>query len=132
VHRDYIAGSLRRRGQTLGDLGDPAGAAADVRRALTLFDGLQPPSSWGYIETACCHATLAGLAGRAGSGVSAAEGADEAARAMEWLHREVALGYRNGNEIRIEPALDPLRDRPDFRHLILDLAFPDEPFAAAR
>jgi eukaryotic-like serine/threonine-protein kinase len=92
VHRDYMAWSLRRRGKTLVDLGDPASAAADVRRALTLFDGLQGQSSWGYTETACCHATLAGLAGRAGSGVSATEGADEAARAMEWLHGAVAVG----------------------------------------
>jgi hypothetical protein len=83
----------------------------------------------GYeFETACCHAALAGLAGRAGSGVSAAEGEIEAARAMEWLSRAVAMGYRNANELRIESALDPLRTRDDFRLLIMDLAFQAEPF----
>ena len=72
-------------------------------------------------ETACCHATLAGLAGRAGSGVSAAEGEQEAAKAMECLGRAVANGYRNANEFRIESALDPLRNRPDFKKLMAEL-----------
>jgi tetratricopeptide (TPR) repeat protein len=127
IHRDYIACSLRRRGQTLRDLGEPAGAAADVRRALTLFDGLQTQSSWAYTETACCHATLAGLAGRAGSGVAAVERADEADRAMEWLHRAVAVGYRNGNEIRIESALEPLRDRSDYKKMVAELEMNSPP-----
>ena len=48
---------------------------------------------------------------------------------MEWLGRAVAMGYRNANEIRIESALDPLRSRDDFRLLMMDVAFPAEPFA---
>ena len=64
---------------------------------------------------------LAGLAGRAGSGVPAAEGEHEAAKAMEWLGRAVANGYRNTNELRIESALDPLRDRADFKKLMAEL-----------
>ena len=72
-------------------------------------------------ERACCHAALAGLAGLAGSGVSAAEGEEEAARAMEWLGRAIASGYRNTNQLRIESALDPLRNRPDFKKLMAEL-----------
>ena len=63
----------------------------------------------------------ASLAGRAGSGVSAAEGEAEAARAMECLDRAVANGYRNTNQLRIESALDPLRNRPDFKKLLAEL-----------
>ena len=40
---------------------------------------------------------------------------------MEWLGRAVANGYRNANELRIESALDPLRDRPDFKKLMAEL-----------
>jgi serine/threonine-protein kinase len=127
--RYWLAASIRRRGLTVRDLGYPAGAAADARRALGLCIGLSPGSVWDLFETACCHAALAGLTGRAGSGVSAAEGEIEAARAVEWLRRAVALGYRNANEIRIESALDPLRARDDFRLLMMDIAFPAEPFA---
>jgi tetratricopeptide (TPR) repeat protein len=117
----YVASSTRRRGLALRDLGDISGAAADARRAMGLCDGLT--SRWGphFFETACCHAALAGLAGRAGSGVSAAEEEREAAKAVEWLGRAVANGYRNTNELRIESALDPLRDRPDFKKLMAEL-----------
>ncbi len=120
---------MRRRGLALRDLGDTAGAAADTRRALKLCDGILPRFGWDLFETACCHAALAGLAGRAGSGVSAAEGEDEAARAIHWLGRAVAMGYRNANELRIESALDSLRSRDDFRLIMMDLSFPAEPFA---
>jgi hypothetical protein len=114
---------VRRRGLTLSDLGDLAGAAANIRRALGLCEGPPPQSFWDLfeIEMASCHAALAGLAGRTGSGVSAAEGEAEAARAMEWLGRAVAKGYRNTNQLRIESALDPLRDRPEFKKLVAAL-----------
>jgi serine/threonine-protein kinase len=127
--RFWLVTSIRRRALTLGD---PAGAAADARRALELSYGLSPGSVWDLFETACCHAALAGLAGRTGSGVSADEGEIEAVRAVEWLGQSVAMGYRNANEIRIESALDPLRSRDDFRLVMMDLAMPDEPFGAAR
>ena len=78
---------------------------------------------------ACSHACLAGLAGRAGSGISAAHGTDQAERAMALLRQAVTLGYRNPDLYRTESALDPLRNRPDFRILVMDLAFPAEPFA---
>jgi hypothetical protein len=39
------------------------------------------------------------------------------------------MGCRNAAKFRIEDALDPLRDRPEFRLLMMDLAFPARPFA---
>jgi hypothetical protein len=111
---------IRRHALVLRDLGEPAGAAADARRVLKNCEGL-PSELEGEVETACCHAMLAGLAGRAGSGVSAAEGEEEAARAMEWLGRAIANGYRNTNQLRIESALDSLRNRPDFKKLVAEL-----------
>ena len=41
--------------------------------------------------------------------------------ALECLGRAIACGYRNTNELRIEPALDPLRNRPDFKKLMAEL-----------
>jgi hypothetical protein len=75
---------------------------------------------------------LGSLAGHAGSGVSAAEGHDEAGKSMEWLRRAVAMGYRNRIEVRLESALDPLRGRGDFKLLMMDVAFPAEPIATPR
>jgi hypothetical protein len=51
---------------------------------------------------------------------------------MALLRRAVAMGYRSPDVFRTEDALDPLRDREDFRLLMMDLAMPAEPFAAAR
>jgi hypothetical protein len=72
------------------------------------------------------------LAGKAGSGVSAAEGDEEAARAMALVRMAVAMGYGNDDAYRTEDALDPLRTRDDFRLLLMDLAFPAEPFATGK
>ncbi len=71
---------------------------------------------------------LAGLAAKPGSGMTAAEGRAESHRAMEWLRRAVAAGYRNLTILRTDTDLDPLRSRPDFQLLMMDLEFPDDPF----
>jgi hypothetical protein len=64
--------------------------------------------------SACSHAALAGLGGQAGSGVSAAEGEEQAARATGMLHKAVGMGYRKAIAFRAEAALGPLRGREDF------------------
>jgi tetratricopeptide (TPR) repeat protein len=116
-----LLAALWRRAMTLRDLGDPARAAADARRAVRLCAVLPPRFHIYLFELACSHAALAGLAEHAGSGVSAAEGNKAAAIAMQWLRKLIAVGYRNLNELRIESALDPLRNRDDFKKLMAEL-----------
>jgi tetratricopeptide (TPR) repeat protein len=120
----YLNLGLARRA-----LGNTTGAVADIRRALGMPEQVHPWAAW-YFDAACLHAALAGLAGQDGSGVSASEGASEAETAMALLRQAVALAYRSA-AFRYEDALDPLRDRDDFKLLLMDLAFPAEPFAAA-
>ncbi len=120
VRYSYFS-SMRRRGLALRDLGDRAGAATDTRHALRMADGLVSRAGGFIFQLACCHAALAGLAGKDGSGVPAAEGEAEAAKAMECLGRAVANGYRNRNQLRIESALDPLHNRDDFKKLMAEL-----------
>jgi serine/threonine-protein kinase len=129
-YRSSLAFALRRRGLARRDLGDSAGATADIRQALALCDGQSTRSREEWYETACCHAAAASLAGTAGSGVSASEAAGEADAAITLLKKAVALGYRLTDAIRTEPPLDALRDRPDFRLLMMDLAMPAEPFTS--
>jgi tetratricopeptide (TPR) repeat protein len=131
-YRSNLAGNLRRRGLVRRDLGDPAGAAADTRKALLLFDALPKKSGEQWYETACCHAALVGLAESPGSGVSAGSGPAEAGVAAELLRRAVGMGNCDRETFRTERALDPLRDRDDFKLLMMDMAMPAEPFAAAR
>ncbi len=127
-----LAETLLRTGQVLKDAEDPAGATSAWRRAVALLDGLQSTSGERAFLRSCCHAGLAGLAVRAGSGVSPAEEQIESHQAINWVRRAVGLGYRSPDAYRNEAALDPIRDRHDFRLLMMDLAMPVEPFARAR
>ena len=106
------------RGLARRDLGDPAGAAADARRALDLLKGLPSRAGDDLFLTACCHAALAGLAGQDGAGVPAGEAKAEADQAMALLRKAVDMGYRNAAAFRTESALDPLRKREDFKKLL--------------
>jgi tetratricopeptide (TPR) repeat protein len=56
------------------------------------------------------------------------EQAEAAARAMAALRRAVDAGWDNMERMKQDPDLDPLRARPDFQGLMLDLAFPADPF----
>jgi hypothetical protein len=88
-----------------------------------------------YYDAACAHAALARLALQE-QGRPPAERQRLADRDLE---RALALldKARSGDEfkemirldeIRKERILDPLRSHPRFRLLMLDLAFPDDPF----
>jgi hypothetical protein len=107
MYRSNLASTYFRRGLARGNLGEYAGAAADARRALALWEGLPSQSGEEWFETGCARAALAGLAGRAGSGVSAAEAASEADAAMGLLRRAAAMGYRSPDAFGTEDALAP-------------------------
>jgi tetratricopeptide (TPR) repeat protein len=122
---------LWRLGLTRAAAGDVAGAAADIRRSLTHHgdeDPIQPHSAYRDFDRGCAFAALATLSGRSGSGIPAVEGQAAADRAVAMLRRSIASGFR-APTIAIEPALDILRPRPDFRLLLLDLSMPHDPFA---
>jgi hypothetical protein len=86
---------------------------------------LSPTDLYGL---ACAHSLLSGLAGKTGSGITIAKGRDEAEQAMQSLRRAIAAGYRDIANIRNDSDLTPIRSRPDFRLLMMDLAFPADPF----
>jgi eukaryotic-like serine/threonine-protein kinase len=119
-----------RLGQVLCDMKDLSGAAAAWKRACERYEGIKSPNGQQTFRLACCHASLAGLAGRPGSGISTAEGPERTEKAMVVLRQAVVLEYRNFDDYRTESALDSLRTRPDFQVLITDLVFPANPFAS--
>ena len=131
-NRAVLADSHLNRGLACRALGEPAGAATDIRQAAALLDSQTSPSGEFCFMSGCAHAALAGLAGQAGSGVPAAERPSEAERATALLHQAVAMGYSNVDAYRNEDALDPLCDRDDFRLLIADLVMPADPFTPDR
>ena len=51
----------------------------------------------------------------------------DADRALDTIRRAIGRGW-GGAELRTDPDFDALRSRPDFRALLMDLAFPADPF----
>ena len=127
--RAVLGDALLRRGQARLATGDPAGSATDWRCAVATFEAMPPRDPEAAFLEACCHAMLAGAAGQVGSSLPPGVGPIEAGRAIDILRQAVAIGFRNARRYRTESALGPLRDRPDFRLLIMDLAMPNQPFA---
>jgi serine/threonine-protein kinase len=131
AYRGGLAENYLNRGLARRDAGDPVGAVADLRRAVATYGALPSLTGEQTFLSACAHAALSSPAGRDGSGISVAEAAFEAKKAVALLRKAVGVGYRNPDAYRTEDALDPLRDLPDFKLLIMDLALPDDPFASS-
>ena len=118
----------RFEGEGLRGLGRPTEAAAAFRRSVASYERVGEVGPLNLYHMTCSQAGLASLAGVPGSGVAEADRRAEADRAMVVLRRTIDAGNRNVANLRVNPALDPLRGRDDFRLLMLDLAFPASPF----
>jgi tetratricopeptide (TPR) repeat protein len=119
-NRSVMAWSLRVLGLTHLAAGDVSLATKEVRQAIELLDGLAIRSGELWFETACCHAALMELAGREGSGVTAAEKQTQADQTMALLKKAMLMGYR-AETFQTEATLNALRERDDFRKLIAEI-----------
>jgi tetratricopeptide (TPR) repeat protein len=128
--RSALAESLLRSAQIRRDVGEVAGAAADLRQAIALYESLPllRTGEKGVLE-ACCHAMLASVNDRGASPDTDSVAQGETEKAMAILRRIVAQGYRDALLLRIESGLDPLRSRADFQLLLMDLSMPSDVFA---
>jgi serine/threonine-protein kinase len=124
----------------VGDLSALSSQSVPIRRALKLGAGGQTVNRYSYYMTyydaACVHAAFAKLQSENTkqplSGVVWPTG-EELDRALELLELARSSGeFRRMirlDEVRLEVLLDPLRSHPRFQLLLMDLAFPDRPFA---
>jgi serine/threonine-protein kinase len=129
IMKSRMAFCLASAGGIHLEAGRPAEASASLRQAAAILERLPTLEPVDRYNLACVHGKLAGLATMPGSGMTAAEEQAEAERAMHWLRQAVAAGYRNVALMRRDADIDPLRSRPDFQLLMMDLEFPDDPFA---
>ena len=127
-YRVRLGECMLRSGQVQNDAGDLPGAVAAWRQAIRCYEDLPARGGELAMFEAGCHAQLSRVAGMNGSGISAALGRSEADKAMTILRRSVAAGD-HAPELKTDSALEPLRGRPDFELLLLDVAFPAQPLA---
>jgi eukaryotic-like serine/threonine-protein kinase len=125
-----LAVSLAIAGELQQKAGKPVQAVAFLQQAVAIYERLPTRTPRDLYNLACTHAALAGIAAEPGSEMTADERRAEAEQAMQWLRRAVAAGYRNVGFMRSDNSLNPLRSRPDFQVLMMDLAMPVEPFAS--
>ncbi len=76
------------------------------------------------------HALLSPIAATPQSGLPRGAVSTEPGQAMAALARALTAGYGDEPRLRADPDRAVLRDRQDFRLLLLDLVFPDRPFAS--
>jgi serine/threonine-protein kinase len=129
MYQTSLATCLGQLGGIHREAGRHSEAATATREAVAILERLTILEPIDCYNLACGNATLAGIAITPGSGMTAAEGRPAAEQAMQWLHRAVARGYRNVALMQRDHDLDPLRSRPDFQILMMDLAMPDDPFS---
>jgi tetratricopeptide (TPR) repeat protein len=100
--------------------GHSAEAAADLRRALALWEKAKAPDVDTRLERSRALALLAGLAADGKSGVTAAEAAAFADQAVAALRDTLRAGWGRYDELK-EPDFDALRGRADFQRLVAEV-----------
>jgi hypothetical protein len=126
------AQGLNDRAMNFAARGDYVFAEHVSRDALDRLRGLRAPKPVDYYSMARAHALIGGLLARSASNSARAPSDTPTAHfeaAMDLLRRAIEGGYREVDYIRSDKALDSLRSQPGFLLLLMDLAFPDEPFA---
>jgi hypothetical protein len=131
LFQNRLAMSYSYVGQSRQRSGRPAEAAIEYRRAVAIMDQLsvRQPDGYNLYNLACFRSLLSGVGAQPGSGLTDVDVNRLGQMAVESLRKAVAAGLDDVAFMRRDTDLDPLRSRPDFQLLLMDLAFPDEPLA---
>jgi serine/threonine protein kinase len=100
--------------QKLGDL-------AGCRASAEMFEKREPADAGSLYEAACCRAVTASLQAKAKGPDAARLAKEDADKAMAWLARAVAAGFKDAAHMKKDTDLDFLRDREDFKKLVAEL-----------
>jgi tetratricopeptide (TPR) repeat protein len=107
-------------------------ALGSLRKVRKLMESITDPRPEDFYTLACTCARSTELAGGSHAQAVGATGNETEGlsnRAMEALRRAIAAGYKNRDLLDRNHDLDSLRLRADFQALMMDVAFPSEPFS---
>jgi serine/threonine-protein kinase len=125
--RDRLVEYLKSRAQADEKRSHFADAAKGYRRAAEVCADTSDSSAEHFYNVACCHARLVSVAGKTGSGLSAADGKAEGDKAMQFLRRAFAAGFHDAEATRADDDLASLTQRDDFRKLLDEMATKAKP-----
>ena len=120
-----------QRAAVYSQMNKPAEARQQYETAAAIYGENPVKSPLDRYNIACIHARLGDLApSKAGDDPAIMRAAASAQydRAMIALRQAVDAGHRQYGLYLRDTDLDPLRSRPDFQLLMLDVAFPANPF----
>jgi serine/threonine-protein kinase len=121
--RKTLATSLANLAQFLRDRGRTSDSVQTYRQAAEMWEKLNPADADGLYQAAAMRAATATVLRAADPSPADAKQADaEAEKAMAWLKKAVAAGWKNVAHMRQDQDLDALRDREDFKKLMAELA----------
>jgi hypothetical protein len=120
-YRFNLAFVCRSLGRTEERAGHPAEALAAFDRARQ-FDATEAPRIFIARYNDACDLALMVRAAPTDRGASLA------AKAIQTLRKAIAQGFRNYVEVQNDPDFSSLRDRRDLNLILLDIAFPADPF----
>src|SRR5262249_23277608 len=117
----YGYGALGKARLKAGSNGD---ALAMMRKSVAILETCDEAND---LQNLACFWAVSStipdpLEGRAG----AERRRRDADRAVAALRRAIAMGYTDSGMLRNDPDFDPLRARPDFQLLLMDLDFPSD------
>jgi eukaryotic-like serine/threonine-protein kinase len=114
---------------------DPSDGLALCRQACERLGRMPKPTNDALVAIARAHAQIGSLVSKLPPGPIPDPTDTPSAHvetAMRLLFRAVSRGYNHVAFLRSDQTLGLLRDRPDFRALLMDLAFPANPFGAGQ
>jgi tetratricopeptide (TPR) repeat protein len=122
-----VAKSYHDIGRLQMQTGNPGAAREAFDRAAATWAKVPNPHPTDHYSIACIHALQSALTGETN-----ADRQKHAALAVASLNKALAAGFRGLSNLAHDSDLDSLRTRDDFKLLMMDLAMPTDPFAAAR
>jgi tetratricopeptide (TPR) repeat protein len=106
-----------------------AEALEATQESSRVLEAIRQPTFVDLYNLACAYANLTTLVESGKTPVTSAEREALADRPMQAFRRSLAAGMKDFALIDSDADLDPLRNRPDFRAMVLDRVFPRDPFA---
>jgi serine/threonine-protein kinase len=128
--RAALASTFRARGLAMEKLGRPTIAASDLRQSIIVVREITNPIPTDHYNMACYQSLLSRVLAKAGTASAAADSRAAADQAIISLEKAIAAGWRDVVRLRSDTDLEPIRSRADFRPILLNTGFPDNPTAS--